>query len=100
MGRSSFFYGWRWCLGLVCLGCPEPCCSGAGVGMVSCVSPWHLRQDGGLGTLLRVEQDAAKILCVCPEGWMLPESIGGTGCACATEVIHSLISMLETPVLL
>lgn len=84
----------------MCLGCPEPCCSGAGVGRVSSVSPWCLRQDGGLGTLLRVEQDAAKIFCVCSASRMLPGSVGWSGCIYATEMIHGLISMLETPVLL
>lgn len=84
----------------MCPGCPEPCCSGAGVGMVSSGSPWHLGQVGGLSTLLRVEQDAAQIFSVWPVSWMLPGTIGRAGCACATEMIHSLISMLKTPVLL
>lgn len=44
-GQVHLFHGWRWCLA-----CPEPCCSGAGVGMVSCVSSRHLRQDKALGT--------------------------------------------------
>lgn len=30
---------------------------------------------------------------------MLPGAVGGAGCACAAEIIHAIISMLETPVL-
>lgn len=53
----------------------------------------------GFGYLLCVEHDAAKISCVYLVSWMLPGTIGGAGCACADEMIHAIISMLETPVL-